>query len=237
MTDLELAARMLLSLLFGTLVGLERQWHHKNAGLKTNTLVAVGATTFTVISQLGFGPNTYLPQVAAGVVTGIGFIGGGVIMRRGVNVQGINSAATLWATASMGLSIGAGYYKLACLTLSLVLAIQFTQHWLANWIDKRSHFITPHVIYNLGVAFVPRVVEAIRSVWSVFAAQAGVSVLHYSETAKNDSEAMLEASLALSEARVRDLTTLTQTLAQLPGVRHAAWSEKKVEESDGDSRG
>jgi hypothetical protein len=117
-----------------------------------------------------------------------------------------------------------------------VLAIQFTQHWLANWIDKRSHFITPNVIYNLGVTFVPRVAEAVRNAWSVFAAQAGVSVLHYCETVKNDSETVLEASLALSEARVRDLTTLTQTLAQLPGVGHAAWSEKNTAESDGGSR-
>src|SRR5438093_11752302 len=106
MTDLELVMRLLLSLLFGTLVGLERKWHNKTAGLKTNTLVAVGATAFTLVAERGFGPNNYLPQVAAGVVTGIGFIGGGVIMRRGGNVQGINSAATLWATASMGLSIG-----------------------------------------------------------------------------------------------------------------------------------
>src|SRR5437879_944932 len=98
MTDTELAARLLISLFFGALIGIERQWHHKNAGLKTNTLVAVGATAFALVSQHGFGPNSNPAQVAAGVVTGIGFIGGGVIMRRSGNVQGINTAATLWTT-------------------------------------------------------------------------------------------------------------------------------------------
>src|SRR5215831_13021146 len=107
MSITEIFLRLLFSFICGTIVGLERQWRHKNAGLKTNTLVAVGATTFTIVAELGFG-GAYLPQVAAGVVTGIGFIGGGVIMKRGASVQGINSAATLWATASIGLAIGRG---------------------------------------------------------------------------------------------------------------------------------
>ena len=95
MNDAELILRILISFLFGALVGIERQWHHKNAGLKTNTLVAIGAAAFALVSQHGFGPNSNPTQVAAGVVTGIGFIGAGVIMRRGGSVQGINSAATL----------------------------------------------------------------------------------------------------------------------------------------------
>src|SRR5438105_7855635 len=124
MTDTELAARLLISLFFGALIGIERQWHHKNAGLKTNTLVAVGSTAFALISEHGFGPNSNPTQIAAGVVTGIGFLGAGVIMRRGGSVQGINTAATLWATASMGLAIGVGFYRLALLLLVTVLIIQ-----------------------------------------------------------------------------------------------------------------
>src|SRR3989442_14955643 len=102
MTDTELVGRLLLSLLFGALVGIERQWHHKTAGLKTNTLVAVGAASFALVSAHGFGPNTNAAQIAAGGVTGIGFIGGGVISRRGGRVQGINSAATPGSTPSIG---------------------------------------------------------------------------------------------------------------------------------------
>src|SRR6266852_7512605 len=113
MTGAEMAGRLLLSALFGTLVGIERQWRHKNAGLKTNALVSIGATAFGLIALHGFGPGSQPTQIAAGVVTGIGFIGAGVVMHRGASVQGINSAATLWATASMGLAIGQGSYNIA----------------------------------------------------------------------------------------------------------------------------
>ena len=75
MTNMEFATRLVSSTLFGTLIGIERQWHHKNAGIKTNTLVAVGSTAFGLISELGFGPTTNPVQVASGVVSGIGFIG------------------------------------------------------------------------------------------------------------------------------------------------------------------
>src|SRR5437762_4756874 len=136
MSDIELGVRLALSLLFGTVVGVERQWHHKNAGIKTNTLVAVGSTAFALISARGFGPTNNPAAVAAGVVTGIGFIGAGVILRRGGSVQGINSAATLWATASMGLAIGQGYYKLAPVILGAVLIIQLPMRWITNFIDK-----------------------------------------------------------------------------------------------------
>src|SRR5882724_7245501 len=121
MTSYEMALRLGLSFFFGCLIGIERQWHHKNAGLKTNTLVAVGACAFSLIAEYGFSPGTGLGQVAGGVVTGIGFIGGGVILRHGGSVQGINSAATLWATASVGLALGLGNYRLAILVFALVL--------------------------------------------------------------------------------------------------------------------
>src|SRR5204863_2093984 len=96
-STLELIVRLALATVFGMLVGVERQWHHKNAGIKTNTLVSVGAAAFALISHRGFGETNNPAAVAAGVVTGIGFIGAGVIMRRGGSVQGINTAATLWA--------------------------------------------------------------------------------------------------------------------------------------------
>lgn len=135
MNDLELGARLLLSLLFGLLVGIERQWHHKTAGLKTNSLVALGAAAFTIVAQLGFSNPS---QVAVGVLTGIGFIGAGVIIRHGDSVQGVNSAATLWVTAAGGMIIGIGHYRLAGMLLVLVLPTQLLTRHMAGWIDARS---------------------------------------------------------------------------------------------------
>lgn len=232
MTDIELAGRLFFSLLSGMVVGLERQWHHKHAGVKTNTLVATGATAFALVSQHGFGPNSNPAQVAAGVVTGIGFIGAGVIMRRGGSVQGINSAATLWASASMGLAIGAGYYKLAALVLIAVLAIQLLLQRLANWIDSRSGLITPNLSYHLLVSFVPAAADNIRSTWSSFASQAGVSVVRYRETVKGSSECMLEISFGLSEAQAPKLPLLGQKLLATQGVTQAEWSQETTAEGE-----
>ena len=153
-------------------------------------------------------------------------------MRLGGSIQGINSAATLWATASMGLAIGAGYYKLAGIVLVAVLAIQFLLHWVANWIDSRSGVITPHLTYHMFVSFIPSVADCIRAIWSAFAAQPGVSILRYSETGKDASEAVLEVSFGLSEAQARNLPILGQKIAGMQGVTHAEWSQESKPEGE-----
>jgi putative Mg2+ transporter-C (MgtC) family protein len=134
----DVAARLSLAFVLGALAGVERQWHHKNAGLRTHTLVAVGAAAFTMVSSFGLGPTNNPMLIAAGVVTGIGFIGGGVIMHQGPTVQGINTAATLWTTASMGLAAGAGYYGLTAMVFLALLVVQFPLQWVEHWIDRWS---------------------------------------------------------------------------------------------------
>src|ERR1700747_1851573 len=100
-------ARLGLALAVGSAIGFEWQWHQKMAGLRTNALVALGACGFVVFSGLvGQGDPT---RVAAQVVTGIGFLGAGVILREGVNVHGLNTAATLWCSAMVGTLAGGGY--------------------------------------------------------------------------------------------------------------------------------
>jgi putative Mg2+ transporter-C (MgtC) family protein len=110
------ALRLAVALLLGSLIGFERQWNQKMAGLRTNALVALGSCGFVVFSVLvGQGDPT---RVAAQVVTGIGFLGAGVILREGINVHGLNTAATLWCSAMVGTFAGAGY-----LLPSLVAAV------------------------------------------------------------------------------------------------------------------
>jgi len=138
----DIAMRLGLALVLGALVGVERQWHHKHAGLRTHTLVAVGAAAFTLISMLGLGPTTSPMMIAAGVVTGIGFIGGGVIMHQGPTVQGINTAATMWTAASMGIAAGAGYYAVCLIVFAAVLVVQFPLQRVERWIDRRSESVS-----------------------------------------------------------------------------------------------
>jgi len=95
-----------LAVVLGGLIGFERQWHQKMAGLRTNALVALGASGFVILgSMIGRGDPT---PIAAQVVTGIGFLGAGIILREGINVMGLNTAATLWCSAMVGTFAGAG---------------------------------------------------------------------------------------------------------------------------------
>ena len=139
----EVAIRLALAFVVGACVGVERQWNHKNAGLRTHTLVAVGAAAFTIVSALGLGPTSNPMLIAAGVVTGIGFIGGGAIMHDGHSVHGLNTAATLWTTASMGLAAGSGYYAVTGMIFVAVLMVQFPLELVEQWIDRASRRRVP----------------------------------------------------------------------------------------------
>jgi putative Mg2+ transporter-C (MgtC) family protein len=104
----ESIGRLSAALLLGPAIGFERQWHQKMAGLRTNALVALGSCGFVVFSAMvGQGDPT---RIAAQVVTGIGFLGAGVILREGINVHGLNTAATLWCSAMVGTFAGGGFW-------------------------------------------------------------------------------------------------------------------------------
>jgi len=105
---LETIFRLGLALALGSAIGFERQWNQKMAGLRTNALVALGSCGFVVFSTLiGQGDPT---RMAAQVISGIGFLGAGVILREGISVHGINTAATLWCSAMVGTFAGAGFW-------------------------------------------------------------------------------------------------------------------------------
>jgi putative Mg2+ transporter-C (MgtC) family protein len=218
MRDIEPALQLLMSALFGTLVGIERQWRHKNAGLKTNALVSVGATSFGLIALHGFGPGSQPTQIAAGVVTGVGFIGAGVIMHRGASLQGINSAATLWAAAGMGLALGQGYYELASYILGVVLITQVSLQWATNYINRRSGLKIPLPTYHLSLGCESSKIEGVRKVWSDFVQEFGVSVTRYREERAGPSEIALEAAFELSGAPVDGANSLVQLFAHIDGL-------------------
>jgi len=122
--------RIVLAAGLGAAVGLEREVREREAGLRTHMLVAVGSALFTLVSAYGFseffaqtGPVVPVDptRIAAQIVTGIGFLGAGAIIRQGMNVRGLTTAATLWAVAAIGLASGAGYYFGAVATTVVVL--------------------------------------------------------------------------------------------------------------------
>jgi putative Mg2+ transporter-C (MgtC) family protein len=208
---LELALRILLALLSGAVVGVERQWHHKSAGIRTHALLALGATGFALISHLLFlrsNPQINATQIAAGVVTGIGFICGGVIMHRGGSVQGLNTAASLWTTAGIGLAIGAGYYPLACVMLVAVLIVQFPFVWIEDWLDQRGASSLAGSIWQVRIRG-SRV--AVDDIWAYCTGGAvtRADVRQLSMQACGD-DVILRAEVSLSEAEALTLVRLAK---------------------------
>ncbi|MCS6958428.1 MAG: MgtC/SapB family protein [Pseudanabaenaceae cyanobacterium SKYGB_i_bin29] len=122
MTGREFIIRLAVAFLLGAILGLERQWRQRLAGLRTNTLVATGAALFVMLSVLTPGDSSPT-RVAAQVVSGIGFLAGGVILREGLTVRGLNTAATLWCAAAIGSLAGSGMFLEATAgTLAVLLA-------------------------------------------------------------------------------------------------------------------
>jgi putative Mg2+ transporter-C (MgtC) family protein len=232
MHDIGAALQLLTSALFGSLVGIERQWRHKNAGLKTNALVSVGATSFGLIAMHGFGPGSQPTQIAAGVVTGVGFIGAGVIMHRGASLQGINSAATLWAAAGMGLALGQGYYELACYILGVVLITQFSLQWATNYINKRSGLKVPCPNYRLVLGFDASKLEAVRKIWANFVEEFSASVKSYREGRASPAEVIVETSFELSEAPVDGANSLVEPFTHIDGLTRLDCQQSVLPESD-----
>jgi len=120
-TELELALRVVLALLLGAIIGIEREYHDRPAGLRTMALVCAGSCLFTLLGTLFLGSRTDPTRIAAQVVTGIGFLGAGSILRTGDAVRGLTTAATVWAVAAIGMAVAFGLYVLAGLTVIFVV--------------------------------------------------------------------------------------------------------------------
>ena len=124
---LELSIRVLGAALLGAVIGYERELRGKGAGIRTHVLVAMGSAMFMLISQYGFGQADKFDaaRIAAGVVGGLGFLGGGIIMKTKNHVSGLTTAAGLWVTGSVGLGIGAGMYELGVLcTIVAIICLE-----------------------------------------------------------------------------------------------------------------
>ncbi|MBW4889324.1 MgtC/SapB family protein [Mucilaginibacter sp. HMF5004] len=128
--------KIALSAIIGCLVGLEREIRRKPAGFRTLALICVGATIFTICSyKLGLTDNR--DRIAANIITGVGFLGAGVIFRNGASVSGITTAATIWIAAALGMLIGIGEYMLALLGLGISLFILYALQFIQNLIDTK----------------------------------------------------------------------------------------------------
>lgn len=143
LTTHQILARLIISFILGGLIGIERERLERPAGFRTHILVSVGSTLIMMISAYGFHAThgmQYDPgRIAAGVVSGIGFLGAGTIMREGVNVQGLTTAASLWTVSGIGLAVGVGMYYPAILAAVLVVITLLALDYVEVGLRKRNY--------------------------------------------------------------------------------------------------
>lgn len=145
--DYDLAFRMILAVILGGLIGIEREWSNHSAGFRTHILVCLGSTTIMLLSMYGFSEfvneeNVRMDpaRLAAQVVSGIGFLGAGAIMRNGNIIKGLTTAASLWVVAGIGLCVGAGFIKGAVLcTLLVLISLFLLNKWEKRLLKKRRY--------------------------------------------------------------------------------------------------
>lgn len=141
MSTEDFAIRLCVAFVLGCAVGLERQIHQKSAGLRTNTLVAVGAAIYVLLSvQITEGGGD-VSRIIGQVVTGIGFLGAGIIFKEGFTIHGLTTAATVWCSSAIGCCAGAGMFKEAAISAGMVLFInmlRFPIRWLSKNDDESN---------------------------------------------------------------------------------------------------
>mgnify|MGYP002632793882 CR=1 FL=1 len=130
--------RILVALSCGFVIGFERQFRNKDAGLRTNALVAVGAAIYVLLSLKLTGPEGDVTRIISQVVTGIGFLGAGVIFKTGLNVHGLTSAASIWCSAAVACLAAAGYYTEAALCTFIVVFVNSGLIPLDKWLRTRK---------------------------------------------------------------------------------------------------
>ena len=134
----EYLTRIGCDFVMGTFIGVERQIRQRNAGLRTNILVSIGAAAFTILSYSMTTGNGDPSRVAAQIVSGIGFLGGGLILKDGLTVRGLNTAATIWCSAACGTLSGVGLYKEAAILVICVLLTHCLFRPLCALLEKRT---------------------------------------------------------------------------------------------------
>ena len=219
-TAMALAAAFLL----GGLIGFERQWRQRNAGLRTNVLVAVGAAAFVDLGGRVGAADGFV-RVIAYVVSGIGFLGAGVIMKEGAQVRGLNTAATLWASAAVGAFAGSGQEVEAALVTAFVLAGNTLLRPIADFINRRP--IRPQdteALYRVHVVCEPDSISDARDLLFELLERRDYPIREIETLSEGDRQVELAASLVPTTADPRDLDAIVEQLMKQEAIESATWT-------------
>lgn len=229
MALLDSAFSLFVAFALGTLIGVERQYRQRSAGLRTNTLVAVGAAAFVDIAQRLAG-DAEAVRVISYVVSGIGFLGAGVIMKEGLNVRGLNTAATLWCSAAVGAAAGSDLVVEAVLITVFVLAGNTLLRPVVTWIERSpvndaTTEARIEVRVTTDAASLPRVRRHLID--RLQAAHYPVADIEVAEHTDGTTEV---TAVLVSTAVVKgEIEAVMRELGNHPAIRHATWESSTLE--------
>jgi putative Mg2+ transporter-C (MgtC) family protein len=208
----------------GGLIGLERQIRQRNAGLRTMVLVAVGSAAFVDLGGrlLGAPGQT---NIIAYVVSGIGFLGAGVIMKEGVHVRGLNTAATLWASAAVGAFAGGGLFAEAAAVTAVVLAGNTLLRPIVDYINRRPvDADSTEALYQVHVICEPANVGDVRDLLAAELAKAHYPISSVQTISEGEDQVELAATLIPTTAEAEELTAVCAALEAHPEIEDATWT-------------
>jgi putative Mg2+ transporter-C (MgtC) family protein len=210
MSPLELTLRLGAALAAGAIIGIERQWYQHRAGLRTNVLVALGAALFVALGVMTPGESSPT-RIASYVVSGVGFLGAGAILRDGFDVRGLNTAATLWCAAAVGALSGFGYFTAAAIGAVAVVGTNVMLRPVARQFTRRTPTAESPAAYTVAIrcrrarettirALLLRELQpsalVLRKLHSIQTDQPGVVEVHAHVLATGPTDAALEAIVA-----------------------------------------
>jgi len=213
-----------VAFVLGTLIGFERQYRQRTAGLRTNVLVAVGAAAFADLGMRLFGSDGGT-RIISYVVSGIGFLGAGVIMKEGTNVRGLNTAATLWCSAAVGAFAGAYLAAEAVLLTIFVLAGNTLLRPLVNYINRKpmDERVT-EAIYRVHVVCDPSVAADVREELFAELENANYPIREIEVLSEGEDQVELAAVLVPTTAEPHELDAVVTALEARDEVESCAWT-------------
>lgn len=207
----------------GLLIGAERQYRQRTAGLRTNVLVAVGSAAFVDVATRVGGTSDAM-RVMANVITGVGFLGAGVIMKEGLNIRGLNTAATLWCSAAVGSCTGNDLLLEAILITFIVIAGNTLLVPVANAIDRIPLSVShSEVSYQVRISAVPDKAPAVRKALLKILERAKYPVSEVETEASGSGQVTLIATLVSTSVRRDELDAVVAEAEVLAGVYNASW--------------
>lgn len=225
LTAVDVVIRLGGAALLGAVIGFERQWRHKPAGVHTTGLVSVGAALFAMLDLLVKGGDT--TRVMAGVVTGVGFIAGAVMFRSGFTIKGLNTAATIWATAAIGGLVGFDLWPEALGGAVAIVLLNGLLEPVSDALDRRSHHAGAETGYKISVSGTLDNQSAVGDAIRTSLDKPPFKLLSFSRHRVDGTGVDVAAEIVASKKADAAIEALCQQLLAMESVRRADWSSMR----------